>query len=51
MGYLPIPDVTVWSDASPWAGGAVNDYGISFQQTLDEAEAKRHINFLELREH
>ena len=46
---MPRPDVTVWSNASPWAGGAVSDDGFSFQKTWDETEAQSHINFLELR--
>ena len=47
--HMPRPDVTVWSDASPWAGGAVNDDGFFFQKNWDKTEAKCHINFLELR--
>ena len=39
------PDVTVWSDAIPWAGSAVNDDGFFFQKNWDKAEAKCHINF------
>ena len=46
---MPRPYVTVWSDASPWAGSAVSDDGFSFQKTWDETEAQSHINFLELR--
>merc|ERR1712074_532731 len=45
----PRPDVTVWSNASPWASSAVNDDGVFFQKTWDPSEAERHINFLELR--
>ena len=45
---MPRPDVTVLSDASPWAGSAVSDDGFSFQKTWDEKEEKCHINFLVL---
>ena len=45
----PKPDVHVWSDASPWGGGAVNSHGDYFQRSLTETESCQHINLLEIR--
>ena len=45
----PKPDVHVWSDASPWGGGAVNSHGDYFQRSWTETESCQHINLLEIR--
>ena len=45
----PKPDVHVWSDASPWGGGAVNSHGDYFLHSWTEMESCQHINLLEIR--
>ena len=45
----PSSDVSVWTDASPWGGGAVNSHGDYFQRSWSETESCQHINLLEIR--
>ena len=45
----PKSDVSVWTDASPWGGGAVNSHGDYFQRSWSETESCQHINLLEIR--
>ncbi len=45
----PSSDVSVWTDASPWGGGAVNTHGDYFQRSWSETESCQHINLLEIR--
>ena len=45
----PSSDVSVWTDASPWGGGAVNTHGDYFQRSWSETEGCQHINLLEIR--
>ena len=41
--------MSVWTDASPWGGGAVNSHGDYFQRSWSETESCQHINLLEIR--
>ena len=45
----PHPTLHIWSDASKYAGGAVDDSGFHFQRSWSEEESRKHINWLELR--
>ena len=45
----PKSEVSVWTDASPWGGGAVDSHGDYFQRSWSETESCQHINLLEIR--
>ena len=45
----PKSTLHIWSNASPTKGGAKTDFGVIFQHNWTHKEAKKHINWLELK--
>ena len=45
----PKPTLHIWMDATMYAGVGKTDSGLHFQHTWSEQEARKHINWLELR--